>query len=282
MVRASSVLPAPGGPTSSRAWPPGQRDLQRPARLGLAAHVGQIDRLDRGHGARPDAAAAPDRPHAGRRPRRGPPGAGWRPRRAGRGDPPPAARRRPGRAPPRPPRRPRGGPRRRWPAGTAMRRWPAPHEGATIGRSPDTACRLPSERELAEQGPAPPPARTCSERDEDADGDRQVERRARLGPVGRGEVDRDPTGGVLEAGVPDGGPDPLARLRQGGVRQADEARHGEPRGDVHLDADERAGEAVDDGRDEGGQHGPAVWRPPLIARLVAGRRAASAARGVSR
>ena len=64
--------------------------------------------------------------------------------------------------------------------------------------------------------------------DEDADGDGQVVGRAVLAPIRRRQVDRDPAGRIDEAGIADGGPDPLARLRQCGVRQADDVAHGQP------------------------------------------------------
>ena len=42
IVRASSVLPDPGRPGQQQSVPAGERDLERAARLRLAAHLGEV------------------------------------------------------------------------------------------------------------------------------------------------------------------------------------------------------------------------------------------------
>ena len=53
-------------------------------------------------------------------------------------------------------------------------------------------------------------------------GQSKVEARARLAQVRRSQVDGDSLEGELPAGVDEGGPDALARLPHGGIRQADD------------------------------------------------------------
>jgi hypothetical protein len=60
---------------------------------------------------------------------------------------------------------------------------------------------------------------------------RQVEAGALLGYLCRGQVDGEPAGGELEAGVADRGANTLPRLLDGPVSQADDGEVGQAVGD---------------------------------------------------
>ncbi len=72
---------------------------------------------------------------------------------------------------------------------------------------------------------------------QESQGDGQVEGRALLLPVGRGEVDGDLAGRDVVAAVLQGGPDALLALPDGRVGQADGDELGKTEGDVGLDLD---------------------------------------------
>lgn len=70
---------------------------------------------------------------------------------------------------------------------------------------------------------------------EDADGDRQVERRSRLAEFRRGEVYRDPLLGKGESRVPDRRTHPFAAFLDGGVAEPHHGERGKPGGHVGFD-----------------------------------------------
>jgi len=72
---------------------------------------------------------------------------------------------------------------------------------------------------------------------EDADGDGQVEGRAFLADIGRGEIDGYAVPGELEAGILYGGPDPLLALLHRGLGQSDDSERRQSVGDIHLHID---------------------------------------------
>jgi len=72
---------------------------------------------------------------------------------------------------------------------------------------------------------------------EDADGDGQVEGRAFLADIGRGEIDGYAVPGELEAGILYGGPDPLLALLHRGLGQSDDSERRQAVGDIHLHID---------------------------------------------
>ena len=113
------------------------------------------------------------------------------------------------------------------------------------------------ERQLAEQhevGDVPPLDDAL--RREDAERDRQVERRARLPHVGRRQVDRDAMRRKLEARVPDGAPHAVAALAHARVGQPDHRERGEAERDIDLDLDRAGVHAEHGGRAEAGEHAP--------------------------
>ena len=143
---------------------------------------------------------------------------------------------------------------------------------------------LAAERQLADQRQAPGTRRDLLRAEQDPHRHREVERRAGLALVGRGEVDRDPARRMDEPGVAQRAPDPLAGLLERGVGQSDDREPGQTRRDVHLDPDEPAVEAVERcGRDDG-QHAPNPRRgrsPPGQPRLTPGLSEAPDEAGVS-
>ena len=91
-----------------------------------------------------------------------------------------------------------------------------------IGRIPGTWRTSPPRPSSPIRPIRPGPARTCSDPEQDAERDREVERRAGLSDLGRGEVDRDPARRVVEPGVAQRAAHALPRLGQRGVGQADD------------------------------------------------------------
>ena len=172
MRRASIVLPMPGGPESSRLWPPATAISSAGAREALAAHVGHVD--DRGrHAASSGAGAA---------------GAGGK-----LGRPPSAAITSPSVAPRANTSMPST--TSASPAHGCRHEHAAQPAVAGQHRCREHAADRPQravEGELAEHDqPGDRVERVEAVADEHADRDRQVERAARLAQVGRREVDRD-------------------------------------------------------------------------------------------
>ena len=264
IVRASSVLPEPGGPMSSRSWPPARatssarrasswprtsaRSGAPPSAPALLAPPARASTTSSGQLDSGAVGPAPLRPRRATQERRRPRPASRPPttsmprdeprlrdRVRGHDDPPsPAAGERRDH---RQQRRARGGPRRR--------------------------------AKLTEKRPAPRGPHLLGA-DEDADRDGQVERGAGLAQVRRGEVDGDAARRIVEAAVADGAAHPLARLRQGSVRQADDREARQPGRDVDLDPDESPVEAVERGgtgalrarrRTVGRRRSPAAYLP---------------------
>ena len=213
--RASIVLPAPGGPTSSRAWPPAAasssarrasgcpRTSARSASGARGRAAARRGGLDRALAAEPrhglgqvlDADAATPRAAPPRRPRR----------------------------------RDRARPRARRPGPSRLR--------AARRDGPDAGV----ERELAEaQHPAARSAGTWPVAASSGDGDREVEARAELAQRARGEADGDPAERELELGRGDARADALARLHHRAVGQPHDLEAGTPAGDVGLDLDGHA------------------------------------------
>ncbi len=149
------------------------------------------------------------------------------------------------------------------------------------------AADLAAEAELPDQPDAVLTRAELLGSQEDAEGDRQVERRAGLAQLGGREVDRDAAWWMVEARVAQRPAHTLPRLRQRGVRQPDDREPGQARGDVHLDADDPAGDADERGGQEGCEHErhgsrghspPAYREPPRRRRARAGTSAVSAPR----
>ena len=84
--------------------------------------------------------------------------------------------------------------------------------------------------------------------------DRQVESGAVFPDVGGGEVDGDAAEGKGEAGVGQGGPDPLPALAYGAVRQPDGGEGRQAAADVHLDVYRIGVDAEDGGGSDSGKH----------------------------
>ena len=105
------------------------------------------------------------------------------------------------------------------PAAARPPRRPAPRAG------PDLAVRARARRRPRA---APAARRHLVARGQDAAGDRQVEPRALLSQVGRGEVDRDAALREREARVEDRAADALARLAHGAVPEADDRERRSP------------------------------------------------------
>ena len=134
---------------------------------------------------------------------------------------------------------------------TATRRTPRRAIAATIGSTPGTGWTSPPS-DSSPSMPTPATARPDLLRPEqDADRHRQVERGAGLAQIGRREVDRDPSGRMGEPGVAQ-----RPRTRSRASWRAVSAsptivNPGRPGGDVDLDPDEAALEAVERcGRDD--------------------------------
>ena len=93
------------------------------------------------------------------------------------------------------------------------------------------------------------------EKGEKSEGDRQVEGRSPLSPVGRRQVDGDALGLQVVAAVLEGRPDPLLALPYGGVRQAHRDEGREAGADVDFDLDGVGFDPVERGARDLVQHG---------------------------
>ena len=100
--------------------------------------------------------------------------------------------------------------------------------------------------------------RDVTGRREDAERDRQVERRARFADVGRREVDGDAVRREFEAGVADGAADAIAALADARVRQAHHRERGQAERHVDLDVHRARLDAEDRGGPHTRQH-TAAW-----------------------
>ena len=90
---------------------------------------------------------------------------------------------------------------------------------------------------------------------EQAERDRQVERRPGLADVGGRQVHGDAMLREVEAAIADGGPDAVAALAHGGVGQSDHREVRQPEGDVDLDVDGVGVHAEHRRAAQGGEHG---------------------------
>jgi hypothetical protein len=91
-------------------------------------------------------------------------------------------------------------------------------------------------------------------RGQQPDRDGQVEARAVLGQVGRGQGDGDAPVRPLVAGVAERGPEPVAGLEHGRAAEPDHGHRGQAAPDVDLDPDRVRGQADQRGRGQPGQH----------------------------
>ena len=89
---------------------------------------------------------------------------------------------------------------------------------------------------------------------ENAERDREIERRAGLADVGGRQIDRDPVLGELEAGIPYGAPDAIAALANARVRQAHDSESRQAERDVDFDVDGGRFDPEDGGGADAGQH----------------------------
>ncbi len=121
------------------------------------------------------------------------------------------------------------------------------------------------QRQLAEQRPCPAAAPDLPRCHEDPDGDGQVICGTALAPVGRGEIDRYARCGIVEAAVPNGAANPFPRLGEGRVRQSHDVARRQTWGDVDLDADQLAAQAIDHRSHERREHGAHARRGRLPA-----------------
>jgi hypothetical protein len=235
----------------ARSWRPdheqrvatGERDLERAARLGLAADVREV------------------RPCVVLGRRRGPPlrlvGDQLRPgHRPAAAHPPPAdeLHRLPERR-----GRQRLDPRHEAGLVERVRRHhhasgSAPRERRDHGQQAWNRPDLAAQPQLPEHRPAAGRTKLLGA-DEDRNRDPEIQGGARLRDVRRGEVHRDAAGRMDEAGIPERTANPLAGLPQRRVREADDGEAGQSGRHAHLDADRAALEPAKRGGEHGGEHG---------------------------
>ena len=141
------------------------------------------------------------------------------------------------------------GARPRPPAGS-----PALASAATIGSTPGTGRTSPPSDSSPISAIRPGAGSDLLRTEEDPDGDREIERRAGLAQIRRREVDRDPSRRIDEAGVPERAADAFPRLLEGGIGEPDDGEPGQPRRDVHLDPDQPPVEAMERRGWDDGQH----------------------------
>ena len=245
---ARSVLPAPGGPISSSAWSPARAISSARRATTWPRHVGEVDRRCRGcpgAGGQPDLrpvghaddalAAAPGRGRL--RPRRPSASAASPTHATGTGSTPGDE----------------AGLRRR-PAGTRIRVAPWSPSARHIGRIPGTRRTSPPSPSSPIRATRPARRPELLRPQQDADGDREVERRAGLAELRGREVDGDPARRVVEAGVAKRAADAFARLRQRRVGQPDDREARQARRHVDLDADDPSGDAVEGGGEQRRKH----------------------------
>ena len=132
----------------------------------------------------------------------------------------------------------------------------APVQGGDHRQHTRHRAHLAGQRQLTDEPEAAGPGPHLFRADEDPDGHGEVQRCPALAQVRRREVHGDPSWRMHETGVAQRAPDPFARLLEGRVGEADDREPGQTRGDVHLDPDEPAVEAVERGGGERGQHAP--------------------------
>ena len=226
--QASIVLPTPGGPLSSRLWPPAAATISACTAAVLSAHVAQV-------GGRRRRRAGASRFGVGRAAH-----GTWPARRRG----------------PRPRRRRSSTPATARPSTSAASpaRAPATHEPVQPGpprRLGDGQRALAGahgagQRQLAEQRRS---ARAVRRRHlpaggEHAAGQREIEAGPDLAQMGRGQVGRDAPRRELEAGVEDRRVDALARLAHGRVAQPHDREGGQAGAHVDLHRDRTRVEPV--------------------------------------
>ncbi len=259
IVRASRVLPGSGRADEQQGMATGQRDLEGPSRLCLAADLVEVDRRLAAIRCGRDLRwrrGREDRPFAGgSRSQQGQVG----PRQGGR--------------------RPSPGPDDRSAsaasasvatgtisspgasaasscpsAGTRTRRTPRPASAMHIGSRPGTR-RISPPRPTSPMRPARPrPIRSCSDPTRIPSAmARSSEAPALRRSAGR-EVHRDPPGRMVVAGVAERAPDTLPSLGQRRIRQPHDREAGQPGRDIDLDADDPSGDAVKGCGDEGCEH----------------------------
>ncbi|HSW43446.1 MAG TPA: hypothetical protein VLM76_13130 [Patescibacteria group bacterium] len=114
---------------------------------------------------------------------------------------------------------------------------------------------LPAQPELTEERPRPPGLHLLGA-DEDRHRDAEIQGRAGLRDVRRGEVHRDAARGMDKPAVAQGATNALAGLAQGGVGKADDREAGQSRGHVGLHPDGAAVDAVEGGGEDACEHGP--------------------------
>jgi hypothetical protein len=100
-------------------------------------------------------------------------------------------------------------------------------------------------------------------RGQETERDWEVEADAFLSHVRRREIDRHPLERERETGVPDRRADPLPALPHGGIRQADRREHRQPLAHVDLDSDQRRLDAGEAGREHPGEHQRPGGRPSV-------------------
>ena len=230
---ASIVLPAPGGPTIRRWWPPAAATSsaarargwpRTSARSGAALAGGSTGGSGAtGHGASAFSASTS-------RVRSGAHSTRWRPTSS-------ASKTEAG--------------------GTTTS---AASRASTRDSAPGTWRRRAVEAELTDEGPLPHGlGRELLAGHQHADGDGQVEGRADLAHRRGGEVDRGAGVGPLEAAREQGGPHTVAGLAARRVGEAHDGEAGKAPGDVDLDGDRDAVDPDEGGGRDGGEHG---LRPP--------------------
>ncbi len=240
-------LAGTGRTDQQQAVPTGKRDLQPPARGGLPADVGEVDRwvpADQRPAYRMLVEGPRDghEPAAGRLRRTSTVWAGNQPRgiieAEQRFDLEPLDERRLGRVGRRYPHAARAGPGER-----------VQHRQNARHRMHGTR-----EREFPQQSPVPSGGRHLPRGDEDAHGDRDVIGGAVFAPTRGREVDRDALLGVDEPTVADRPAHPFASLRERRVRQADDLADRQAWRHVDLDADQGALEPVHHRCDQRREH----------------------------
>ncbi len=246
IVRASSVLPDPGGPTNTMPCPPASA-ISRPRRASSWPRTS--DRSGTGHvigtgsGGLPStatlAAQLDPRPAHGDAP--GSPAAHPLHHVADRLD-------RCQLDPLDQPRLGRGGGRHHDPPVAP------PREGVDHRQDPGHRADLAAERQLADHRPADAVGPDLLRAEQDPQRDREIERGARLAQLGRREVDGDAAWRVLEAGVAQRAADPFASFLERRVGKADDREPGQSGSDVDLDADHAAGEADERSGGNGREH----------------------------
>jgi hypothetical protein len=98
-------------------------------------------------------------------------------------------------------------------------------------------------------------------RGEDAQGDREIERRAGLPHISGRQVDGDAVRRKLEPRIPDRALDPIAALADARVGQPDQVEAGQAERDVDLDVHGPGVDPEESGRPEAGEHMPAGCKP---------------------